>query len=499
MPTFRLDQQPWIPVVGMDGCERELSLTQIFEQASSIATLSGNPLEVAAILRFLLAIAHLTETPPNLARWGELWRDRNSFTQRCATYVREQGDLWDLFHPHRPFLQDKRLLGEVTPEPVEPTFLSRGKLGTDAFVSHLSAADIALKPAAAARTLLVTHAFAVGGTGTPNPHLPKRAGNVDDKYSKNSLLAQSLVAFLDDSPLDRLLHLNLLASAKVNMPGWRFPHATTAAPVSCKCLADRYTRPAASILLHPNDDGSVPRATVTIGSTFLRPDPKKNEPGDAIDDPMLPHDANLRQLELEPGKALWRRAHTFLGTSERPLALVSQLQRLRVRGLVDFDVGSLRVTGIAGDRGRVKHRFWRDESLPFGLSVIADDKRYADLVRAISAAEDQAKKTRSRIYSFAARYLQGGSESQPDKKDVGRLADELAPGLTDFWAPLAPTGERIACDGFDETAWHGQLKEASEKAFRRAIDRLPPDARRFRAEFASQKTKSKKPKNGAVA
>ncbi len=499
MATFRLDQQPWIPVVGMDGRERELSLAQVFEQASTIGTLSGNPMEVAVILRFLLAIAHLTETPANPARWGELWRDRAAFMQRCAAYVGDQGDLWDLFHPQRPFLQDKRL-AVVRGEPVEPTFLSRGKLGTDAFVSHVSAADIALKPAAAARSLLVVHAFCVGGTGTPNPLLPKRAGKkVADKYSKNSLLAQSLVAFLNDSPLDRLLVLNLVVDAKVSTPGWRFPPATTANPVRCQCIADRYTRPATSTLLHPNADGTVSKATLTIGSTFVRPDPKKHEPGDAIDDPMLPHDATLRQLELEPGKALWRGAHVFLATEGRPLALISQLERLRSREFLDSDIGFLRVVGIAGDRGKVKHFFWRDETLPFGLSVLRDDQRYATLARAIRDADDLANKTQERIRAFAYRYLQNGAESKPDKKDVNRLAQELSPSNHDFWAALAPIGERIACDGFDETAWNRLLTAASAKAFRRAVDRLPPDARRFRAEFVRRNTNGKKQKKGALA
>jgi CRISPR system Cascade subunit CasA len=143
MATFRLDREPWIPVVHSTGTEAEVNLVDVFDQAASIRSLSGTPLEVAAILRLLLAISHLTETPANLARWGELWQDRAVFMKRCAAYVRDQGEVWDLFHSSRPFLQDKRLT-VLTGEPVEPTFLSRGKVGADAFVSHMSAADIAL-------------------------------------------------------------------------------------------------------------------------------------------------------------------------------------------------------------------------------------------------------------------------------------------------------------------------------------------------------------------
>jgi len=490
----------------MAGTEREVSLVEVFEAAASLRTLSGTPLEVAVVLRLLLAVAQLTETPNSLNRWSELWQDRDGFMRRCAAYVRQQGDTWDLFHPERPFLQDKRL-AIIDGEPLDPTFLSRGKVGTDAFVSHVSAADRPIRPAVAARALLVAHAFSVGGTGTPNPVLPKRPGkknDVNDKYSKSSLLAQSVIAFLNNSPLDRLLHLNLLASVKADAPGWRFSPAQTADPVPCQCIADRYTRPATSALLYPNDDGSVPRATVTIGSTFVRADSKKNEPGDAMSDPMLPHDKNLRQLELDSGKALWRSAHILLATQGRALPLIDQLQRLRRRVLVDSDVGSLRIVGIAGDRGKVKHYFWRDESLPFGLSVITDDQRYAELERAIGSAEDTQKKLERHLKRFARAYLgldsDGRQNGDPKREaeDIRSLIGELVgfkkvkwgketvtiPLYTEFWSDIAPSGERIACDGFDEAAWATLLKDAAQRAFRCAVDRLPPDARRHRAEYA---------------
>ena len=180
------------------------------------------------------------------------------------------------------------------------------------------------------------------------------------------------------------------------------------------------------------------------------------------------------------------------------LAAVDQLHKLLRRGLFPRSYRvSMRVCAVAGDAQGPSTELWRDETLPFGVSVVADENRYADLVRAVGAAEDQARTTRNRIYSFAARYLQGASESQSDKKDIGNLADELSPNLADFWAALAPIGERIACDGFDETAWSRQLRQASANTFRSAIDRLPPDARRFRAEFVRQNIGGKKAKKGA--
>jgi hypothetical protein len=157
------------------------------------------------------------------------------------------------------------------------------------------------------------------------------------------------------------------------------------------------------------------------------------------------------------------------------------------------------VVGISGKAGQVKHYFWRDETLPFGTSVVADDARFAQLDRAVQTAAKKAKETRNRIYAFAARYLQNGAAASPIKNDIGRLADELSPDLADFWGTLAAPGERIACDGFDEVSWAKLVETAAENAFRNAIDRLPPNARRYRAEFIRPANSATKQRKGANA
>src|SRR5262249_11393843 len=143
----------------------------------------------------------------------------------------------------------------------------------------------------------------------------------------------------------------------------------------------------------------------------------------------------------------------------------------------------MRVCAVAGDAQGPSSELWRDETLPFGLSVISDEGRYSKLLKAVTAAEDASKFTRKRIYAFASRYLPDRADSAPDKDNIGRLSEELSPNLVDFWCALGPQGERIACDGYDETRWSGLLTEAAENTVRRAIDRLPPNARRYRAEF----------------
>jgi hypothetical protein len=199
-------------------------------------------------------------------------------------------------------------------------------------------------------------------------------------------------------------------------------------------------------------------------------------------------------FRLDAGRALWRSAHVLLNWHEdtKRLGSVDQLHKVVRRGIVSTEMlVSMRVCAVSGDAQGPSSELWRNETLPFGLSVISDDSRFSELVRAVSDAEDAGKTTRKRIYSFAARYLQDRADAPPDKENVGRLANELSPELLDFWSALADIGERIACDGFDETAWSQLLNTESGDAIRRAIDRLAPDARRYRAEFAKNKKQSK--------
>lgn len=530
MPSFRLDKEPWIPVVRLDGSADELSLTEVFEQADQLASLIGTPLEVAAILRLLLGIGQVACAPNNFEEWSKFWDDPSSFATKCREYL-AANQVWDLFDPDRPFLQDPRLRGCVLNggeiraaalEPVEPTFLNRGKLGTDAFIWHPAGAQLKLTPSEAARSLLVTHAFAVGGTGTPNPLIPKAKSGQDDKYSKSSLLAQSIVAFAETSPLDRLLLLNLLTAQKPGTPGWEFRPVESREPVASTGIADRYTRPAAAVLLEAQADGTVSHACVTIGPTFADED--------SLDDPMVPHinvKDGYRPLRLDRSRALWRSAHVLLAESERPLAILSQLRRLATRGkLTGVSVG-LRIVGIGGEPGKVKHYLWRDERLPLGVPVLSEDEsgnsRRAVLLQTISAAEHERNRLRARLARFAWSYLgleapaeedriKSPESESPEQEDAGELSGyarkkeeaekvrgflgELVgfekqkrgkdtvtvPLFNDFWAMLAPMGERIARDDFDEKRWVELLKTAANTAFRNAIDRLPPDARRFRAQ-----------------
>jgi CRISPR type I-E-associated protein CasA/Cse1 len=484
MPSTRLDELRWIPVVGTDGRARRENLRSIFADARALSGIDGSPLEVAAITRFLLAVAHLTDTPTSLDAWATIWKGRLDFMSQCAKSVEQQPDAWDLFHKRHPFGQLPDL--HKTLNPAHLLTYDAARKNNAVFADHsIGETPVPVPAASLARGLIVTNAF---------------AGSSGGGY-RSGPLAMRTVAMLCGRTFDETIVLNLLVQRTPPAAyGWRsYGHTAEGAPASVdivrrylwtsrqvRFLADATGAAAATMMLSPGDE---------MPETERAEDPMVAMRKDSKGTAYVP-------LRLDAGRALWRSAHVLLNWHEdaRRLAAVDQLRKAVRRGLIPTGQQvSMRVCAVAGDAQGPSTELWRDESLPFGLSVIADESRYAELAKAVSEAEETGRTTRGRIYSFAIRYLQDGSEAAPDKANVARLADELAPDLTDFWAALARAGEQIACEGYDGAAWTSLLRQASHDTFTRAVRRLPPDARRYRAEFARGDAVGKKDVKGATA
>lgn len=483
MPTFRLDKEPWIPVVDMDGVAKEVSLVDVFAQAHCLASVAGSPLESAAITRFLLAIAHLTNSPSSLSEWKQLWDRRIEFMSDCARYVEEHGDAWELFHAEHPFGQVPNQTR--TQNPAHLLVYEAARKNNAVHLDHsVEASPEAIRYGVLVRGILTANAY---------------AGSSGGGYRSGPLAMRS-VAYIQARTLADTLLLNLLvqesAPADFDWKLYGLPRNDSITPLD---IARRYLWTSRSIRLVLEENGDVKTIMLAPGNEMSESDRKE--------DPMVVFrlDSQGKEyipLRLDSARALWRSAHVLLNWNEevRRLACIDQLRRLLTREYITRDQQlSIRVCAVAGDAQGPSTELWRDETLPFGVSLIVDDAKFSALTRSVNAAEELANATRSRIYSFAARYLQNGAEAKPDKSDIGRLADELSLELHDYWAMLAPMGERIACDDFDEDKWEALLKAAADHAYRKAIDRLAPDARRFRAEFARRESGEKREKQGAKA
>ena len=114
-PTYDLAQEPWIPVVYLDGTRSKVGAKDLFADAHAIADLGeSDPLVRAALRRYLTAMAarlvQLSGSQDKLA-WNSRLSASSGFTSgEVASLMTDQRDQLWLFHPQSPFMQDARFL-----------------------------------------------------------------------------------------------------------------------------------------------------------------------------------------------------------------------------------------------------------------------------------------------------------------------------------------------------------------------------------------------------
>lgn len=495
MPSFPLDQSPWIPVEMLDGSTQEVSLSGALSEAHRIRRLAGSPLEAAVLHRLLLAILHWACDVPDPDAWAALWQEPRSAMNAALERIRKESGIFDLYDDERPFLQHPLLAPGTKPMAV---LLYDRAQGNNPVFLDASTEDDALPASSAesARGLLVNLAF---GGAHPDKSSPLSRGKDNTMFA--GPLCARLIVVVEGQNLAKTLVLNLLYGEKAGKPAWERLVPPHPGKTLSEGLADRYTRLTRFIRLLPSEDGSQAISTALHMGEALDDDPELPQ------DPMIPQylaaDKKMKVQRLDPDRALWRSSHVLLNCKSkdvaRPAKAMEQLAALAaIREINEKEPVGLRVLGVAGNAQGPKTDLWRDEILPFSLSVVADDNRFTRLVEAVSFAEEEGQKLRRRIYSFALRYLKT-AQPNPDPKDVQQLCDELAPGLNDYWSVLAPQGEELGLGQIERAEWEKTVTSASRAAYEKAVEGIPPSGRRYRAQFErassaekTAKTKSKK-------
>ena len=168
--TFNLITDHWIPCIRADGTRVELGLRETLAQAQVLREIRGDtPLETAALHRLLLTVLHRVFGPRNATEWRKLWQRREHGFDMVAldAYLQQWQPRFDLFDPKQPFMQvrDPRVADKSLTSLV--LHMASGNNGT-LFDHHLDGFDITLSPAQAARALLASQAFGIGGlSGLP--------------------------------------------------------------------------------------------------------------------------------------------------------------------------------------------------------------------------------------------------------------------------------------------------------------------------------------------
>lgn len=162
---FNLIDQPWIPVLMVDGQTRQVSIREFFEQATEIVDIAAELSTMRfAIFRILFVIMRracddaLEEDPK--AGWKDLWQSGVPLAD-INDYLDEVRDRFDLLDPVKPFMQTPGLR-TAKGEWRSLDILIADSPGVDALYTQTDP-NITLSYAQAAQWLVHTHAFDYSG------------------------------------------------------------------------------------------------------------------------------------------------------------------------------------------------------------------------------------------------------------------------------------------------------------------------------------------------
>ncbi len=483
--TFNLITEHWIPCIRADGVRIELGLREALAQAHVLREIRGDtPLETAALYRLLLAVLHRVFGPKNSTEWRKLWQRREQGFDMVALdqYLKEWQRKFDLFDEKQPFMQadDSRVSDKSLTSLV--IHMASGNNGT-LFDHHLDSFEVMLSPAQAARTLLVSQAFGIGGlSGLP------------EKFT-DAPGAKGILFFAQGRSLLETLVLNMVeVSGETPMPNedddcpaWERDDAFLPDRSKPRGYLDYLTWQNRKVKLY---------ATQVDGQTWV--DRMRWVPGLRLHahdiDPQKQYIKNEEEgwniLCFRTEKALWRDSATLLklGDQSRPPLVVRWLGTLVSQGKIDDTQRfQLMALGMAKDRASIE--FLRAESLPLPVAYLQDQTQVSALSSSLELAETISTKVYFGLNTLAHWYLKSGTEdkdiSKDDRESIKKLASSWHADQR-YWSRLEVHFNALieGLPANPQTAlqtWRAHLRRAANAAFDYAETCIGTDMRAYRA------------------
>lgn len=392
LPVFNLLDEPWLPVLTLDGQTQEVSLSAALLHARQYRALAEtSPPNLVALYRLLLAMLHRALTTQH----GP-WRDSDRarwFRQglpeaALRDYLTQWREEFWLHHPERPFMQVAALAdAPETSDKTKPwTQISLEAACGNTPVMFDHALDDQPRPlplGQACRSLLGYLQFIPGGTI-----------QVFKTSDKDGPLTNTAAAI----PLGRNLAETLLLALHPydsqradDLPAWELPPPQVIQLAAPPTLAtgpnDRYTRLTRAVLLVP-ESGGAPIRHIRFGAG-IGLDEDVNAP-----DPMASYrrrkDGTTASRSFTEGQAVWRDLPTLLPSPngvDHPAVLDRAANLFNFLGKLDEQIQIL-IAGLASTPGKMKLLRWRAEYMTLPPAFLTDASTTQQLRQHIQQAED---------------------------------------------------------------------------------------------------------------
>jgi CRISPR system Cascade subunit CasA len=459
--SFNLLERPWIPCLTLQGVTEPLSIPDTLARARELLSITHeSPLVSISVMRLLLAVLHRVYGPQNAASWMMRWRAPSFEMAALDVYMDRWRGRFDLFDAGHPFYQDasipRTLAGPVS------KLIHGAASGNNATLFDHSVDDRCAPITAQEAALhLVTHqTFAVGGTATPDPSVPK------SKFTKGSPTVKGTLSLVRAADLYQTLLLNLrryspaqevpFAGAQDN-PAWERTRPAQAVERIPSGWVDLLTWQSRRIILCPEGDAMAPvvgKAAVMKGETVS--DSFALQGKDSMMAwrllPQARKDTNpWSPLAFHETRAVWRDAYSLFGNfgdqSIRP-PILDWIGELTEEGLDETQRYALDVAGLCTFQAKVLS--WHAEALPLPLTILKLPALCAQVKTALEMAENGQRALVSGTKRLAERLLTpqdraSGEKKVPDKKAVSRLSEALL-RLEHYWADLQIKFQRFIVD-----------------------------------------------------
>jgi len=505
MSSFNLVDEKWIPCIMPDGKTEAFGLQEVLVRAHEIKELlDPSPLVTVSLHRLLLAILHRKFGPSSLPKWQELWNKGKWDKNVLEAYFSTWRHRFNLFDDERPFYQCKVIDG-IERHPVVHLALEFAS-GNNATLFDHNVNDnyIPIQPAIAARYIVTTQAFAIGG----GKNIPF---NLSD-----SPLTRGFTTMVLGNLLFETLALNLITyntehpfpSSGDDLPVWEQKDLTVpnkeGSPING--YVDYLTWQSRRIHLFPEDEMNV--RSCQIQQNLKLPKQMYSDPFKSF---RKDKEKGLLPRNINPEKAVWRDSHILLQMSDteykRPEVFnwLSRIDEARRFGAIQAEPAyKMMITGLATDTGKAASvLLWRHERLPLPLQYLHDEKLISNLKEALELAEETGRllgsgffkaeitdkkgkqktiRVPSPLRKLASELLPKDQNGRTSPDETKKLAESLSPARP-YWAALGIAFSRfmveLAEDKSEERldslrGWAREIRRAAQDAFEettRSLDR----------------------------
>lgn len=411
--SFNLVEQPWIPCITRTGQERELSLRDALVQSHALFEIGGEtPLITGSLYRLLLAVLHRVFGPgdePDI--WRDLWARGRWDATALDRYLQQWVHRFDLFADERPFYQCRH--PSASSKSVVSLIYDYASGNNPTLFDHSSEErGLTLRPAAAARALVASQAYGLGGLSP-----------VSGERFTDGPASRGITFLVQGDTLFETLMLNLIPYPVSNVlsthcesdrPAWEMDDPYSPMTRTPHGYLDYLTWQNRRVLLIPEES---PQGTV-VREMYLGPglrflanpiDPLKHYR--AGRDPKQ----GLLVLRFEEDRALWRDSAALFEVpppeqrdkaQHLPPYALSWLHLLIEEGVPRLDVRQtkrLLALGMANDQAKVE--FYRREEIPFPLSFLEKRDLVVHLQQSLSSAEDTGRQLFGALSTLAVEVL----------------------------------------------------------------------------------------------